>query len=321
MFSRMLRTQSLVLPTLLLFCGLWLWQGTVAAQSTLSGNPPITLATPFPTPSPSTAPQATWARWVVSFDFRAGQVDARWKVSVGYRDTRLRSQPPVTLAQQEVLLPCTPSGEFTIQGGRARLNGVNAYLACDLPSYRETVRHMAPNLLTGFSDRGCECINPRPYVGGDLILGNDGPRANPLFYHPDFQFNLPTLNPNEATLQTVVNGQPFASAPWLINPQGQQIFAGIVGDLMLHEINPTGPAAFLNTPDFLANAKGADTTQWFYWVNDHGKISAQQSLPPAFPITISAEPTTIYLGYNPATGEFAQAEVAQLVADPGCKSN
>lgn len=321
MLSRKFITQSLVLSALLIFGSLWLWQSTAAAQSTTRTNQSPPLALPTAAPGLQLAPQPEWARWVVSFDFRGGQVDARWKVAVGYRDARLRSQPPVILAQREVMLPCTPYGDFTVQRGHAMLDGTSAYLACELPSYREVVRILAPNLLTGFSERGCECVNPRPYAGSALSLGYDGPRTNPLFYHPDFQFNLPTLKPNEATLQTVVNSQAFTSAPWLLNGQGQQLFAGLVGDLLFQELTPTGPAAFLHTPDFLVNAKAADGAQWFYWVNDHGKVAAQQQLPPNYPIIISADPTTIYMGYNPTTGEFAQAQVAQLLVDPGCKSN
>ena len=253
--------------------------GFVALLSGLLGGQ-ATVAAPLPDPS--------WATWHFDASFVNGTIPASWTIEIGGEDA---NGDPVVLHRETQPIACQRVGQVTIGSNYADFNG--GHVECLFPDFSQTVDDIIAKVWgPGFAldlSNTCECL-PTQNLFVDVTAKPAAGGPNPVFYHPSFQFGLPT------------DGTTTAN------------------HLAVNQQSSTGPGrAVKSLTSFRSEHAcfaGEPLCKFYHY-------QAQQDLgsdgQPYITTSLYTGKTTIYLGYDPQTGARFRGRATTFAADPGCR--
>lgn len=260
-----------------------------------------------------------WARWKMEVDFNKEGINAIWTVAIGNYDVSVTPAAMRLIAFRSIPVQCEPEGSFFIDGEEGVFDG-KGFLTCKTPNFYQAALKLAEEqgqtLERSFLER-CECVNPIPWVTGDLTLLVSG-ASNPIIHETSgaFDFYTPLLPNNggnlQATSNLLLNGQ--LSGPtmaWSVQEKGNQLWSGsgVQAFQTLRQTNP-GWDSFLVNFDNAAHQipqhhflQWADAQQWTV-APDNSQLS------------ISNLETAFTIGYDGK--HFFKGRIRKLAWDPGC---
>ena len=236
--------------------------------------------------TPAHADQGYAYYWSLTFDF-ADSANGTLFVAVGYDDDGAPQDPP--LYTQTSTVSCRRTGNATVSGGVLKLNG--GYLSCDLDVQGALkAAFVACSALV----RGChmDIQATEPYASvramAKVLAANPG--TAPIFYHPNAAY---VINPQSATTQ-------------------------ITAALSPHGVIPSAPV--LATPalnvwqNYTARYACDPSCEMYYGVTG----SSQVVLTADADVPFYTAPTTVYIGYDPATNTAAPVgtQIDSFFIDP-----
>ena len=142
-------------------------------------------------PLSASAPDPEWAKWVLDANFQNNQINATWTIQIGHYVLG----EPVILLEKPMLVACTAGSSVLLADGEAHFSGSD-YITCPLPDFAREVNDIVasefgPEHTFEISPYAwCECNTiTDAWAFSTAAPNSDG--ANPVFFHPDFQFRLP----------------------------------------------------------------------------------------------------------------------------------
>lgn len=265
-----------------------------------------------------------WARWKLELDFTNGAIEANWTVAVGETDTS-GSLPVIKPGPQETAtITCIPHGSFQLDKQEAIFDG-NGYLECKIPSFYHKALALAAQaelqdeLAKKFYEH-CSCVNPVPWITGDLTVDPSG-SPNPVLYEangalvfytpllPDMAQAVSDLRLNGQSLQQA-NGTPLI---WPVKREGNLIWSGIGVDFFEQLKDPSW-ATFLDNTTFATAAKDTLPGDFLDWEGNSNPVNF--AVPTGTEFTITNKETTLLIGYD-GTQHFV-GKIRKLGVDPGC---
>jgi hypothetical protein len=246
----------------------------------------------------------------VHIAFPNDQLQAEWHVRV-----KRTLHGAVVFERTAVMrLRCELHGDVQIQDESALFRAVDqSYIACELPSLRETVYAMTKKEPGGpiVLNQQCDCKNAwvaaKVKLESPTTAGGQTLHDNPLFYHPNFQYYVPlTAGPHDPLLHVQYDGvtQPFSG---VFAPEDWNVlWTGIDGAEFLANLGPWG--------DYFADYELTKLPDAHHWANGASLRDAVE--PSEFQLTTDA--TVIYIGHNPVLGTYSDLVVNHLDWDPPC---
>jgi hypothetical protein len=227
---------------------------------------------------------AAEARWLFEMDFVDNQIHGDLTITVEFEDPK---QQPIV---ETIELECTPVGTLQIADEQATFSG-DDYIRCAMPDLVQTVAQLTDNevILAPY----CFC-KENPWVAANLTLDTTPHQpepTNPIFYRPDLQFDTPLLDTDKAAMRFHVGNQVAYSTRFPLS--------GIKA--LWAEYVQTAPDIF--EPAFIANGQSLSSTP----------AVIQSSL------ALSSSSTLLYIGYSPASGNYLEGILIDLVVDPACR--
>ncbi len=224
--------------------------------------------------------------WSLTFDFEDG-ADGVLQVVVGHNDDGAPQEPP--LAVQNTPVPCRRVGNLTVSDGELKLNG--GYLRCEL-DVKSAIKRAVAICKTRVSECNLAINDNEPYTHfratAELLATNPGPA--PLFYHPDASYAVDVQSSTAQITAALTPHGSIPSAPALALPG--------LGVMRSYE-------AFYS-------CAGGCAMDYFVGAAQETVITANAQ------VSFYTPMTTVFIGYNPATGLVAPAgtHIASLVVDP-----
>jgi hypothetical protein len=224
--------------------------------------------------------------WSLTFDFESN-ANGVLQVVVGHNEDGAPQEP--ALVVQNTSVPCRRVGNLTVSGGELKLNG--GYLRCDLDVKNAVERAVAlcktrvPECSLTVSDNE---LYSHFRATAELLATNPG--TAPLFYHPDAAY---AIDVQSSTAQ--ITG---ALTPHGVIPSTSVITAPGLGVMRSYE-------AFYS-------CEGGCDMDYFVGAAQETVVTANAQ------VSLYTPATTVYVGYNPASGLVAPAgtHIASLVVDP-----
>ena len=230
---------------------------------------------------PAAAEENMWMRWDVIGDFTIGEPDVRLIVETGFYDEQGEWQQ---VGYEETPLICEVNNVEFNEGEAAIFDG-QGYIACQMVNVLE----IAAQLPGGSTALPEEMGGSGTFVEAELTATEYG-YDNPIFYHPDIQFNVPNVGEAYLTLEV---GDLAAKSGGFSSNQEQFVRGelGESGDYKVHH------------PTFVA-----------------GKESLESDPPVLYGAALVSNvyEGTIYIGYSPKTDTFFKGELYRFRTDPGC---
>ncbi|MDJ0756678.1 MAG: hypothetical protein QNJ45_24295 [Ardenticatenaceae bacterium] len=203
------------------------------------------------------------------------------------------TDPSGIVTSQSFPITCNPSSGNIISDGVANFKGnTGEYVRCNVPSIRQLVRKMTGGQFTPAAS--CDC-KEAVFAEFNVNFNNQPDPAghpNPLFHLPDIELAAP-ISPFDyrPALNFTVNEHTSSS----------QGFPGQMS--WLHsEVAPIGVNLF--EPFFAVSAP------LYHPAPITGDVHAD--------LTVTLNAQTLYIGYNPETGESFNGQIIDLHIDPGC---
>jgi hypothetical protein len=246
----------------------------------------------------------------VHISFPNDQLLAQWHVRV----KRTLAGKVIFDRTERMALHCEVHGDVQIQDESALFQAADqSYIACTLPSLRETVYALTEKEPGGpfLLSQQCDCKTA--WVAAQVRLATPtAPGAptlydNPIFYHPDFQYYMPQVHgPNDPMLHVQHNSvtEPFSGGfqaeDWNV------VWSGIDGAEFLDNLGSWG--------DYFADYDLAKLDGSRHWAN--GAVLRYANEPSEFQLT--TDKTVIYIGHNPTTQTYGDLVVKNVDWDPPC---
>jgi len=224
--------------------------------------------------------------WSLTFDFD-GSADGKLYVAVGYNEDGAPQEP--LIHSQTFAVSCQRVGNAGVSGGMLKLNG--GYLRCNLD--------LQDALQTTFA--ACDAIVPGCMLEIEKVESyanlrataqvlSSSPGEAPIFYHPDASYGI---NPQSSTTQ-------------------------ITASLSPHGLIPSSPV--VSTPalgvwhnyEAFYSCGGGCNMAYMVGATQETVATANAEIPIYTPFS------TIYIGFNPATGLVAPAgtNINNIFVDP-----
>lgn len=229
----------------------------------------------------------TWATWQLDTGFLAGQVKAKWVITVGGVDA---NGAEVELVSASYPVACWVVGQVAVGNGTADFAG--GYVECSLPSFAQAANDLieqtwGPGHGLALSDL-CECRPQQERRVEGLVLPT-APGGQPVFHHPSLQFAVPG------------EGSFFANS---LEASGQSStgpaakITGLTRAGTDHLCSPFGSCKFVHYRD--GQVMDVDTQNFIAGAVYTGK-------------------TSVYLGYDPDSGARFVGQMGSVHVDPGCR--
>ena len=216
--------------------------------------------------------------WQLIFDFDSG-IDAILKVDVGHGETGSLTE---ILATRNFQVPCDAAGVVTVAGGAATFDGAS-YLKCELHLQRainqviDTCREIDPDCLLTVHEEE---------IYGSIKMGaamsQVAPGIAPIFYHPDAAFTMIANTFSGVQLQstlTTTGGQ--------IQPTSTPLSISHINDMQMY------------TARFVCVDPAMPSCNMTFGATGQTEVVNTPNHPSQFTTT----PSTIFVGYNPVTGQ------------------
>lgn len=187
---------------------------------------------------------------------------------------------------------CIPQAGAVVSMNQA-IMGPNGYIQCQMPNLSAQVADMTGGALILPPVASCPAEG-HSWGRSIMAVGPYTPGAtNPLFAHPDVQYDMPFVYngpPTLVALHLAVSGHDLYSTPF----RPRTPWNAIRSDMICDGVNCASR----------------------HWANGHVRGTATH---PAPTFTMSTYSLPIYIGYNPASGQnLANGRIYELRMDPGC---
>ena len=225
---------------------------------------------------------------------------AKWMMHVQFPATTISATVLITarvgMAQYERTIDispsCAPQAGAVINMNQA-IMGPTGYLQCQMPDLAAQVADMTGGALILPPMANCPA-DGHAWGQGIVALGafvNAG--MNPLFSHPDVQYEMPFVGTGAPALTVLrfslgnyhVNSTPFRPrAPW----------NGVRTDLVCNGVN----------------------CGWRHWANGTVRSTGSSAAPM---VTMTTSSVPVYIGFDPTNQKtLAGGKLYELEVDPGC---
>jgi len=280
----------------------------------------LAAAAPASTARATGAP--TWQAWGLTVDFPTLATEApkiMYIVYVGTDDPT----PQVVAESTPVDLwangSCTTqgTGPLTWQGGYADFNG-NAYIRCQLPSWRAGIGALAPGLPgAGTNTLTCEAGGAPLFLAAQVKLDAVS-SANPIVDATGLGVALSApSNGNKARTSMTLTSGITTSPQWNQSSAGNRVAIGEDGPAIVAVAAHFGWLGFLSDPnwdDFFNSVTGMTVGHWVESPSAHWTA-------PATRYKLKTQADYVYIGYSSATGTYLRGELGAVRIDPGCKNS
>lgn len=231
-----------------------------------------------------------WAKWEIDYGFESGSLIAEWTVIVGNGSG--------AVLNDTTTLSCTAHNGAYVADGLAHFDGVDDHFSCVVPSFAAKVM----NITGGALDiSGCtDCAFDNDYAMArasvrPISIGSGGiTDKNPIVYHPDIIYSVPSPNFSEGRMLLESRGTFTKSALFDLD-----LF------LKAHE------SGFVCTSSAVLCSVGH--------VLDGTSISTGLTGRPSEGLTMT--PTTLFIGHDPVMGSFFRGPMGRGWIDPGCPAD
>lgn len=228
-----------------------------------------------------------WASWEIEVGFQNDQPNAFISVEAG---TYVHGQPITNYTTQQPF-DCHVVGNVVFADEQAHFDG-NGYLACDAPDVVQIVKEITGGKIGNLST-ACDCKTP--WAQAELIL-NENPTQtnpfNPIFTRSDLALAVPHAGNSDAKAVFTVAGETAVS----------NIFDLTGKDTVYSDFTRQTMTSYV--PSFLVNGRSTAATP--------NLIQTQR------PLQLSNLAETLYIGFDPSSGQMLEGSLLQLQIDPGC---
>lgn len=287
---------------------------------------PITLVALLVVAAPAATARATsapnWQAWGLTVDFPALATDAPTILYTVYTGT---DAPTAQVLAESAPLDLWANGSCTIQGtgplawqgGYADFNG-NAYIRCQLPSWRAGLTALAPGMPGANTNTlTCEAGGAPLFMAAQVKL-DPVSSANPIIDATSVGVALsaPSNGIKARTNLTLTSGI-YSSPLWNQSNAGNRVVMGEDGPAIVAVASHFGWLNFLTDPnwdDFFNGVTGMAIGHWVESPSAHWTA-------PAARFKLRTQSDYAYIGYSPATSTYLRGELGSVRADPGCKNS
>ena len=261
----------------------------------------VTSAATIPAMAAQTATPDHWIGWGLEVDFPNDQLEVIYTVYVGIEDPTPRV---LASKQRPITEDCNVVGTLDVVGGSAHFDGSD-YIECDVPSWRDELLALAPQ-LPALPDDHCWC----EAGGGPLFVSADA-RLDPVsspnpvieLERTGINFSLPSngvnargrLRLSSGTYQTPVWAAQSAGNRVLMGQRGPAVVAVASHFNWLDYLQDQGWEQYFNT-QVVGSGMG-------HWTEAPSVGSRQQ----AAPYELGTQRDVVYIGYSPTTGATSTA--------------
>ena len=264
----------------------------------------------------------TWQAWGLTVDFPTSATDApkiMYTVYVGTDDPA----PQVIAESNPVDLWANGScvtqgaGPLTWQGGYADFNG-NAYIRCQLPSWRAGIGALAPG-LPGANNNSLTCdAGGAPLFLGAQVKLDPVTSANPIIDAAGVGVALSTPSDgSKGRTNLTLTAGTYSSPRWNLSSAGNRVVSGENGPAITAVAAHFGWLDFLSDPNwenFFNTVTGTTIGHWVESPSAHWTA-------PATRYKLKTLADYVYVGYSPATGSYLHGDLGAVRIDPGCKNS
>jgi len=317
-YALLFTLSSLLLPS-------WSLDANSATAQSLPVRPPFSRHNVYivPPPAPSSILKVSWE---VDINFSGSNIEAEWIL----RATDKISGTTTVVEEYVYDLPCTKQGNVQIMGGKAHFDpATQDHITCDLPSYGDLAQEFFGIQL----DPVCDCVEP--WVAAKVRVNPMSQSQYPILYleevgpeHMEFQIEPRTRN--RAALKTHMSrwSRPEWSKKFNIRStqvlwSGENLMGFIHTLTQRHQLFSNDWIDFWDSKS-MASRAGAQSLEtyaatasrpgrWHSWAKSvSGRSKKAQNT------RMSTEPMTLYIGYNPTSGQYFSGKIWSVGLDPAC---
>ena len=274
------------------------------------------LAAPAPTITAANPAAPAWLGYAVTADFNGAQPAIFYTVFGGVNG------PPaqVTAFDMENITAECVFTDISYSGGYAVFNGTSSQIACDLPSFRDKLAELFPDLPPPEAELTCPCGGAPLWASAQAILdpvSGEQPVINVLTPgNRGMFFRLPSNSVRARSVIELPNSATLTSPQWNLGGSGNRVLLGVNGPSIIALDNAFGWLSYLSPAweSAFASVVGATARHWFEAPSRASLVTTPTSY------KMYGDNMQATIGHNPVTGAYFQGRMRHARLDPGCVS-